>query len=421
MQINRIKLNIELFVAQRLLKDKSGKQKISRPIVSIAVVGVALGMAVMILSVAIVTGFKSEIRQKMIGFGSHIQILNHDTNTSYETLPVDRNQPFYPGLDSIDGIKHIQAFGIKAGILKTKEDIQGAVLKGIDTDFDWSFFKKNIIKGEIIEISDSIRTDDVVISNYLAKLLKLDTSDYVAMYFVEDPPRMRRFKISGIYDTGLEEFDKKFILADIKHIQKLNNWSENQVSGFEIIISEFSRINEIASFLKHEFTYQIDEDGSKLRVMPITQKHPQIFDWLNLTNVNVYVILILIILVAGINMISGLLIIILERTSMIGLFKSFGSKNWSIRKIFLYFTTFLVGKGLLWGNIAGITICLLQQQFGIFTLDPSTYYLDVVPININILHILLLNAGTLAATFLMLILPSYIITRISPIKTIRFN
>lgn len=421
MQINRIKLNIELFVAQRLLKDKSGKQKISRPIVSIAVVGVALGMAVMILSVAIVTGFKSEIRQKMIGFGSHIQILNHDTNTSYETLPVDKNQPFYPGLDSIDGIKHIQAFGIKAGILKTKEDIQGAVLKGIDTDFDWSFFKKNIIKGEIIEISDSIRTDDVVISNYLAKLLKLDTSDYVAMYFVEDPPRMRRFKISGIYDTGLEEFDKKFILADIKHIQKLNNWSENQVSGFEIIISEFSRINEIASFLKHEFTYQIDEDGSKLRVMPITQKHPQIFDWLNLTNVNVYVILILIILVAGINMISGLLIIILERTSMIGLFKSFGSKNWSIRKIFLYFTTFLVGKGLLWGNIAGITICLLQQQFGIFTLDPSTYYLDVVPININILHILLLNAGTLAATFLMLILPSYIITRISPIKTIRFN
>ncbi|MFP4448206.1 MAG: ABC transporter permease [Bacteroidales bacterium] len=414
-------MNIELFVAQRLLKDKSGKQKISRPIVSIAVVGVALGMAVMILSVAIVTGFKSEIRQKMIGFGSHIQILNHDTNTSYETLPVDRNQPFYPGLDSIDGIKHIQAFGIKAGILKTKEDIQGAVLKGIDTDFDWSFFKKNIIKGEIIEISDSIRTDDVVISNYLAKLLKLDTSDYVAMYFVEDPPRMRRFKISGIYDTGLEEFDKKFILADIKHIQKLNNWSENQVSGFEIIISEFSRINEIASFLKHEFTYQIDEDGSKLRVMPITQKHPQIFDWLNLTNVNVYVILILIILVAGINMISGLLIIILERTSMIGLFKSFGSKNWSIRKIFLYFTTFLVGKGLLWGNIAGITICLLQQQFGIFTLDPSTYYLDVVPININILHILLLNAGTLAATFLMLILPSYIITRISPIKTIRFN
>ncbi|MFP4046211.1 MAG: ABC transporter permease [Bacteroidales bacterium] len=414
-------MNIELFVAQRLLKDKSGKQKISRPIVSIAVVGVALGMAVMILSVAIVTGFKSEIRQKMIGFGSHIQILNHDTNTSYETLPVDKNQPFYPGLDSIDGIKHIQAFGIKAGILKTKEDIQGAVLKGIDTDFDWSFFKKNIIKGEIIEISDSIRTDDVVISNYLAKLLKLDTSDYVAMYFVEDPPRMRRFKISGIYDTGLEEFDKKFILADIKHIQKLNNWSENQVSGFEIIISEFSRINEIASFLKHEFTYQIDEDGSKLRVMPITQKHPQIFDWLNLTNVNVYVILILIILVAGINMISGLLIIILERTSMIGLFKSFGSKNWSIRKIFLYFTTFLVGKGLLWGNIAGITICLLQQQFDIFTLDPSTYYLDVVPININILHILLLNAGTLAATFLMLILPSYVITRISPIKTIRFN
>lgn len=421
MQVNQIKLNVEFFIAQRLLKDKSGKQKISRPIVSIAVIGVALGMAVMILSVAIVTGFKSEIRQKMIGFGSHIQILNHDTNTSYETLPVNKNQPFYPGLDSLDEIKHIQTFGIKAGILKTEEDIQGAVLKGIDTDFDWSFFRKNIIKGDVVEINDSTRTDDIVISNYLSKLLKLDTSDYVAMYFVEDPPRMRRFKISGIYDTGLEEFDKKFILADIKHIQKLNNWSDDQVSGFEIIINDFNKINEIASFLKREFTYRIDEDGSKLRVIPITQKHPQIFDWLNLTNVNVYVILILIILVAGINMISGLLIIILERTSMIGLFKSFGSKNWSIRKIFLYFTSFLVGKGLLWGNIAGIAISLLQHYFSIFKLDPSTYYLDVVPVNLNIVHIILLNAGTLAATFLMLIIPSYIITKISPIKTIRFN
>ncbi|MFO8234325.1 MAG: FtsX-like permease family protein [Bacteroidales bacterium] len=414
-------MNIELFIAQRLFKDKDAKKKISRPIVSIAVVGVALGMTVMILSVAIVTGFKSEIRQKMIGFGSHIQILNHDTNTSYETLPVDKDQNFYPGLDSLSGIKHIQIFGIKAGILKTKEDIQGAVLKGIGNDFNWSFFKKNLIKGEIIEINDSARTDDVVISNYLAKLLKLDTSDYVAMYFVEDPPRMRRFKISGIYDTGLEEFDQKFILADIKHIQKLNNWSENQISGFEVIIDDFSRINKIAALLKENYTYNITEDGSKLRVLPITQKHPQIFDWLNLTNVNVYVILILIILVAGINMVSGLLIIILERTSMIGLFKSFGSRNWNIRRIFLYFTSLLVGKGLIWGNIIGILLCLIQYQFGIFKLDASTYYLDVVPINLNILHIILLNAGTLLVTYLMLLLPSYIITKISPIKTIRFN
>lgn len=357
----------------------------------------------------------------MIGFGSHIQIINHDTNTSFETVPVNKNQPFYPLLDSVEGIKHIQVYGIKAGILKTRENIQGAVLKGIGSDFDWSFFKKNIIKGEAFEVTDSTKTDKILLSNYLAKLLELDTSDYVAMFFVEDPPRMRRFKISGIYDTGLEEFDKQFVLADIKHIQRLNNWSEDQVSGFEVIINEFGQIDEVANYIRNNYTYTLFSDGSKLRVQSITQKHPQIFDWLNLTDINVWVILVLIILVAGINMISGLLIIILERTSMIGLFKALGSTNWTIRKIFLYFSSFLVGKGLLWGNIIGIALCLLQYHLGLFKLDPSTYYIDVVPINLKIMHIVLLNIGTMIVTLLMLVIPSYIITQISPVKTIRFN
>jgi lipoprotein-releasing system permease protein len=414
-------LNTELFIAKRFFNEKSGNKRISKPIVSIAIVGVTLGMAVMILSVAIITGFKSEIRQKMIGFGSHIQIINHDTNTSFETVPVNKNQPFYPLLDSVEGIKHIQVYGIKAGILKTRENIQGAVLKGIGSDFDWSFFKKNIIKGEAFEVTDSTKTDKILLSNYLAKLLELDTSDYVAMFFVEDPPRMRRFKISGIYDTGLEEFDKQFVLADIKHIQRLNNWSEDQVSGFEVIINEFGQIDEVANYIRNNYTYTLFSDGSKLRVQSITQKHPQIFDWLNLTDINVWVILVLIILVAGINMISGLLIIILERTSMIGLFKALGSTNWTIRKIFLYFSSFLVGKGLLWGNIIGIALCLLQYHLGLFKLDPSTYYIDVVPINLKIMHIVLLNIGTMIVTLLMLVIPSYIITQISPVKTIRFN
>ena len=414
-------MNTELFVAKRLFTENSSEKKISKPIVSIAIVGVALGMAVMILSVAIITGFKSEIRNKMIGFGSHIQIINHDTNLSYETTPVNKNHSFYPHLDTVQGIKHIQVFAIKAGILKSKEQIQGAILKGVDKDFDWSFFQKNIVKGNSFEVVDSIKKEDILISRYIANILQLDTNDYVAMFIIEDPPRMRRFKVSGIYDTGLEEFDKRFILADIKHVQSLNNWEKDQISGFEIIIDDFNDIERIASYIRNNYTYPLFSDGSKLRVQSIVQKHPQIFDWLNVTDINVYVILILILIVAGINMISGLLIIILERTSMIGLFKALGSRDWSIRKIFLYLSSFLVGKGLLWGNIIGIAIAVIQNEFGIVKLDPSTYYLDVVPINLKIIHLVLLNAGTMIVTLIMLLIPSYIIAKISPVKTIRFN
>jgi lipoprotein-releasing system permease protein len=421
LQVNPNDLNTELFIAKKLFTEESGNRRISRPIVSIAIVGVALGMAVMILSVAIVTGFKSEIRNKMIGFGSHIQIINHDTNTSYETVPIDKNQPFIGDLRREEGIKHVQMFGIKAGILKTRENWEGAVLKGVGPDFDWSFFSQNMKKGDRIAVTDSSKTNDIVVSNYIASILKLDTGDFVGMFFVEDPPRMRRFKVAGIYDTGLEEFDKKFILGDIKHIQSLNNWSESQISGYEVIINDFNQIGQIASTIRNNYTYPLFSDGSKLRVQTITQKHPQIFDWLNVTDINVWVILILVILVAGINMISGLLIIILERTSMIGLFKALGSRNWSVRKIFLYLSSFLVGKGLLWGNLIGIAICILQNQFGIIKLDPATYYIDVVPINLKILHIILLNIGTMIVTMLMLTLPSYIIAKISPVKTIRFN
>ena len=414
-------LNTELYIAKRLYSEKSDDKKISKPIVSIAVVGISLGLAVMILSVAIVTGFKSEIREKIIGFGSHIRIVNHDTNTSFETVPIDKNQPFYPGLDSISGIEHIQVFGIKAGILKTKDNIQGAVLKGVDSEFNLNFFRKNIMKGEVIQISDTSTTNNILISKYMADLLKLDTSDYIGMYFVEDPPRMRRFQIAGIYDTGLQEFDKRYILGDIKHVQSLNNWQENQVSGFEVLIEEFNKIPEITSFIRNNYTYQVLSDGTKLKVESVTETHPQIFDWLNVTDINVWVILILMLLVAGFNMISGLLILILERTNMIGLFKAMGSRNWNIRKIFLYLSSFLIGKGLLWGNLIGISLCLIQQELGLAKLDTASYYLETVPINLNIMHILLLNIGSLLVTVLMLVIPSYLIAKINPIKTIRFN
>ena len=414
-------LNTELHIAKRLYSEKSEDKKISKPIVSIAVIGIALGLAVMILSVAIVTGFKSEIRNKIIGFGSHIRIVNHDTNTSFETVPVDKNKNFYPGLDSISGIEHIQVFAIKAGILKTKDNIQGAVLKGVGPDFDWSFFRKNIQKGRIFQVSDTATTDNILISKHIADLLKLDTSDYVGMYFVEDPPRMRRFKIAGIYDTGLQEFDKRYILGDIKHVQSLNNWEENQVSGFEVLIEKFEKIPEMTTFIRNNYTYPLFSDGTKLRVESITETNPQIFDWLNVTDINVWVILILMLAVAGFNMISGLLILILERTNMIGLFKAMGSRNWSIRKIFLYLSSFLIGKGLFWGNLIGITLCLIQKEFGLIKLDTASYYLETVPINLSILHVLLLNVGSLFVTVMMLVIPSYLISKINPIKTIRFN
>ncbi len=414
-------MNTELYIAKRLYSKGSDKKKISRPIISIAIIGIALGLAVMILSVAIVTGFKSQIRDKIIGFGSHIQIVNYDANTSFETTPVNKQQKFYPALDTVEGVKHIQVFAIKAGILKTRENIQGAVLKGVGPDFDWSFFKKNIVRGQAFQVNDSTTTDQILISQHIANLLKLDTSDYVGMYFVEDPPRMRRFKIAGIYNTGLEELDKQFILGDIKHVQSLNNWESNQVSGFEVLIREFDQIPRMADLIRNNYTYRVFSDGSKLRVISITEKYPQIFDWLNITDINVWVILILMVAVAGFNMISGLLILILERTNMIGLFKAMGSRNWNIRKIFLYLSSFLIGRGLLWGNVIGIALCLVQQHFGLVHLDPTNYMLHTVPINLKISHILLLNVGSLLITVLMLVVPSYVVARISPVKTIRFN
>jgi len=414
-------LNTELFIARRIFSDKKVKKGISQPIVTIAVVGIALGLAVMILSVAIVTGFKSEISNKVIGFGSHIQIVNYDTNLSYETAPISKNQSFYEEVKELKGVKNIQAFAIKGGLIKTKTDFQGVVLKGVGTNFDWSFFEQNLIEGELFQVTDSSKTNDIIVSKHVAKLLNLNVGDKVAAYFIQDPPRMRPFIIKGIYETSLAEFDEKFALVDIKHIQRLNNWNKNQISGLEVLLEDFSDIDKMTRDVRDIVGFHFNPDGTKLRVMSIKEKYPQMFDWLDLTDMNVYIILALMIAVAGFNMVSGLLILILERTNMIGILKAMGTKNWSIRKIFLYQSGFLISKGLLWGNLIGIAICILQSRFQIFKLDPSSYYIDAVPINLKVWHILALNAGTLVITIVMLIVPSYIISRLSPEKTIRFN
>ncbi len=414
-------MNFELKIARRLIGGDERKKSISGPIVTIAVSGIAIGLAIMILSVSIVTGFKKEIRNKVIGFGSHIQLINFDSNISYETIPINRNQAFLADLLLIPEIRHIQPFATKAGIIQAHEDIQGVVLKGVDGNFDWSFFEQNMLEGTRFTFTDTVISNKAVISLSIASLLRLGTGDDFAMYFIQDPPRVRRFTVSGIYETGLEELDKLFVLADIRHIQRLNDWTEDQVSGFEILLHDYDNL-EKASIQVDDLTgYTFTEDLSRLRVVNIRDKYPQFFDWLELLDMNVWVILSLMVIVAGFNMVSGLLISILERTSMIGILKALGLENAGLRKIFLYQSALLIAKGLFWGNLLGIGIALFQQYTGFLKLDQASYFISTVPVNLRLTHLLMLNIGTMIITVVMLIVPSYITGRISPEKTIRFD
>jgi len=381
----------------------------------VAVAGIALGLAVMIVAVAIVTGFQQQIRNKVIGFGAHIQIAYFDSNNSFEFKPVERNQSFIKTLQKTNGIRHIQAFGTKAGIIKTKDQIQGVVLKGVDSDFDWSFFKDKLVAGSTFRVSDTAANDSIIISKSLASLLNLHVGENLRMYFIVDNnTRGRKFVISGIYDTGLAEFDLMYIYGDIGQIRKLNGWSKTQVSGFEVFIKDFKQLDEMASKVN-------DVTGFDLKTQTIKELYPQMFDWLDLQDMNVIIILALMVLVAAITMISTLLILILERTQMIGTLKALGASDTSVRKIFLYQAAFILGRGLLWGNVIGIILCLAQQQWGIMKLPQESYFVSVVPINLSIIHLAIINVCTLTVCMLMLVLPSYVISRISPIKAIRFN
>ena len=414
-------MNTEIFIARKLIVSKDNRKSISRSILNIAILGISLGLAVMIVAMAVVTGFKNEISRKVVGFAAHIQILNFDSNISFETQPINSKQEFLKELREDPSVASVQVFATKAGIIKTKSDIQGVVLKGVGHDYDWRFLQDYLREGEILTLTDSIRSNNVLISRYIASLLKLNINDDFLMYFIQEPPRMRRFTVTGIFETSLEEFDKVFIFGDIRHIQKLNDWTEEQISGFEVNLADFSDLEEQTYMVMNKVGFGFEEDGSRLKVINIHDKYPQIFDWLNLQDMNVLIILILILVVAGFNMVSGLLILILDRTNMIGILKALGSPNVSIRKIFMYQSGFLIIRGLLWGNIIGIGICLLQKYTGIMELDQSSYYLNTVPVNLNALHIIALNLGTALAIILMLIIPSMIISRISPAMAIRFE
>jgi len=417
-------MNTELFIARKLFFDKTNKQLLSQKIIRISLYGIALSFAIMLISVSVVIGFKNEIRNKIIGFGSHIQIVNFDTNNSFELSPISQNQSFLPKLKDIKGVENIQVYGTKPGMIKTDEYIQGIVLKGVDENYNWDFFRNNLVEGRLPEINSITRVRDVILSEQVAKLLKLKLDDSAVFYFIHEDeitPRMLQLRVCGIYRTGLEEFDNIFVFGDIKQIRRLNDWADDQVSGFEIKVSDFNHLEDIHQDVRNTVIEYKEENDTILRTNSITRLYPQIFDWLAILDMNVWVLLILLVLVAGFNMISGLLVLILERSTMIGVLKALGSPNWNIRKVFLYLSFFLTGRGMLWGNILGISIIVIQKTFNIITLDPKSYYVDFVPMNFSVSHILILNIASIFVTTLMLLIPSYLVSKISPDKTIRFD
>ena len=406
-------VNFEIYISKRIIS-KSKSNGISGSIVKIAIISVTLGLVVMITSVSIITGFKKAIREKVIGFSSHIQISNYDSNISLELKPIEKNTILYNSIKKSKVVNHIQAFALKGGLIKTDSDIHGVVVKGIDSDYDWKYFKDKIIEGTYFTVTPNSKSDKILVSKQIANKLKLKLNEKIRVYFISNELRVYPFTICGIYETGLDDIDKEFVITDIAYIQKLNNWNEKQIGGIEVFINDYDKLENVKQEINQNINYNMEAKSIK-------DLYPQIFDWLELQNINVQIILILMVLVAGINMVSALLILILERTNMIGILKALGASNISIRKVFLYNATYIILNGLFWGNLIGLGICLIQKQFGIASLPQESYYITKVPINLDLFYILLLNVGTLLTCLIMLILPTFVITFITPIKAIRYN
>ncbi len=414
-------MNFSLFTAKRITFNRASKKKMAASVLKIAVSVVAVGVAVMIITVSVVTGFKHGVYKKIIGFQAHITVKNRDINETYETLPISKNQSFYPGITKINGINHIQIYATKPGIIKTKTEVQGIVLKGVGKDYNWSFLKNNLKAGKLPNVSSDDKSKEILISQKTADLLNLVVGDNLNVYFIQNPPKARRFKICGLYQTGMEETDKLMAFCDIRQIQRINNWDENQISGFEIFIDDFVNPEEMTEKVEDEVASVISDDGSMLQVSNYLRDNQFIVQWLKLSDTNVAVILILMIIVSVLSMIAALLTIILERTSMIGILKALGADNLKIIKIFLYKGAFLILKGLIIGNILGIILLLIQKFFKVIPLNPDLYYVDSVPADINVFHILMLDAGTLIISIFVLVLPALLAAKINPARTVNFK
>jgi lipoprotein-releasing system permease protein len=406
-------LSFASFISARI--SLKSNRTYSKLIVRIAVVGIMLGLGVMILSVAVIRGFKLEIKQKLRGFAGDIQVQNYDNNYSYQTTPVNGDPTFVKLVKASPLFTQIAPTATKPGIIKTKNEIEGVVLKGVDKSYDWTFFKKTLVAGKVIDFSDTVDAQkQIMISSNTANRLRLKVGDKFIMYFVQEPLRKRPFRVVGIFDVGVEDIDKTFVIGDLSLIVRLNNWQPNQIGGYELRVANFDQLDQANNFLS-------DKMPLKLKSYTISDSYPTIFEWLKLLDVNAQVMLILMLIVATINMISALLIIILERTSMIGIFKAMGAGNWAIQKIFLYNASYLIGIGLILGNIFGLGISFFQSKTHLFTLDEESYYMKFVPIKIIWSDMVLLNIGTLIICLAVLIIPSMLVTKISPVKAIRFK
>lgn len=413
-------MNYSLYIAQRLLKQKRGK--LSGPVVKVATAAVALGVAVMIISLCVGFGFKREVRDKIVGFGTHVQIVSFDYNHSYETNPLPNDSVLCAAIKKVDGVKNLQTFILKPGIIKTDDAIQGVALKGVDETFDWTFIDSVMEEGASLASDTTSGSTGIVLSRSLSSLLKLGIGDPVRMYFIQNNNiRARKFVLQGVFNSHFPEFDEKMAFVNSRHLAKLNNWSEGQISGYEVMLDDFDKMDDVVNDIAAMTSSYVGPKDTFLRVQSIKELQPQMFGWLNLLDMNIAVILVLIIAVAGLNMISGLLILILENTNTIGLLKAMGSRNSNVRRVFLYMAMWIIGRGMLIGNVLGIGVCLVQKYTGLVSLDPDSYYLDTVPILLSPVVLLLMNVGTLALTTLMLVGPSYVVSRIVPAKAIRFN
>jgi lipoprotein-releasing system permease protein len=411
-------LNLEYFIAKRLITARDHKSSISAPIIKIAIAAIAIGMIMMIISVATGIGLQQKIRQKVAAFNGHIIITNYDENQSQLSLtPISTHQDFYPKFKNVDGINHVQAVATKSGIIRTETAFEGIIFKGVGKEYRWNNLQEYLVSGKLPNLNNQLN-DEVLISEYLANRLNLKVGDKFNTFFMKEDtnqkPNLRVFKITGIFNSGFQEFDSTYIIGDIRHIQRINKWESDQVGAFEVFVDDFNAIQE-----KGQEVYE--KTGSTLDTQTIVEKYYYIFEWLKLFDFNIIVILVIMIAVATINMVVALLVLILERTQMIGILKSIGANNWAVRKIFLYNAFYLISKGLFWGNLIGVGMLLIQENFGVVKLNPENYYVNEAPVFIDLGYIFLLNIGTILICLLILLIPSYIITKISPIKAIRFD
>ena len=414
-------MSLSLFLARRLYRGEAGARQASRPAVLIAKTGIAVGLAVMLVAVSVVVGFKGEVRDKIVGFGGHVQVTNLAQMQPTEPLPVGVDTDFVNELDARPGVAHVQRFSLKPGLVKTSDDFQGMVLKGIGPEYDTKFWRRHLTEGEWPDFSDSLSSGRVVISQTLADKLDLKLGDKLDTYYIEDEVRVRRLLVAGIYETHFAEYDNLFLFTDLHTVNRLNSWKPDQAGGLEILLEDYGRLEEAVWEIGTLLEGRTDAYGDRYAVHSVEQLNPALFAWLDILDVDIWVILVLMMGVAGFTIISGLLILIIERTAMIGTLKSLGADDGLVRRIFLWLSVLLIGRGMLWGNVIGLGLCLVQWWTGFFALDAGTYYMDCVPVAFHPWYILALNVGTLLVSVLMLVGPSHLISRIRPADSMRYE